>query len=79
MLLGPGHEIREQERNQEGGGHSTTNKSICPITMNGSMMAMHEGKKGAFWRKGGGVIGVRWLLSQERRKGKAASSMVVFL
>ena len=33
----------------------------------------------AFGGKGGGVIGVRWLLSYERRKGKTASSMVVFL
>ena len=33
----------------------------------------------AFWGKGGGVIRVRWLPSYERRKGKAASSMVVFL
>ena len=32
-----------------------------------------------FWGKGGGVIRVRWLFSYERRKGQAASSMVVFL
>ena len=35
--------------------------------------------KRAFGGKGGGVIGVRWLLSYERRKGKAASSMLIFL
>ena len=28
---------------------------------------------------GGGVIGVRWLLQQHRRRGKAFSSLVVFL
>ena len=33
----------------------------------------------AFGRKGGGVIGVRWLLQQHRRRGKAFSSLVVFL
>ena len=29
--------------------------------------------------RGGGVIGVRWLLQQHRRRGKAFSSLVVFL
>ena len=33
----------------------------------------------ALGRKGGGVIGVRWLLQQYRRRGKAFSSLVVFL
>jgi len=33
----------------------------------------------AFRGKGGGVIGVRWLLQWNRRRGKTASSMVVFL
>ena len=33
----------------------------------------------AFGRKGGEVIGVRWLLDGGRRRGKAASSLVVFL
>ena len=33
----------------------------------------------AFGRKGGGVIGVRWLLQGYRRRGKAFSSLVVFL
>ena len=33
----------------------------------------------AFGGKGGGVIGVRWLLHYSRRRGKAASSLVVFL
>ena len=32
-----------------------------------------------FGGKGGGVIGVRWLLRYSRRRGKAASSLVVFL
>ena len=32
----------------------------------------------AFGTKGGGVIGVRWLLKDSRRWGKAASSLVVF-
>ena len=33
----------------------------------------------AFGRKGGEVIGVRWLLQQYRRRGKAFSSLVVSL
>ena len=33
----------------------------------------------AFRGKGGGVIGVRWLLHYSRRRGKTASSLVVFL
>ena len=33
----------------------------------------------AFGGKGGGVIGVRWLLQWNRRKGKTASSIVVYL
>ena len=33
----------------------------------------------AFGGKGGGVIGVRWLLHYSRRRGMAASSLVVFL
>ena len=33
----------------------------------------------AFGRKGGGVIGVRWLLQGYRSRGKAFSSLVVFL
>ena len=33
----------------------------------------------AFRGKGRGVIGVRWLLSLERRRGKATSSLVVYL
>ena len=32
----------------------------------------------AFGGKGGGVIGVRWLLHYSRRRGKTASSLVVF-
>ena len=32
----------------------------------------------AFGTKGGGVIGVRWLLKGSRRWGKAASLLVVF-
>ena len=32
----------------------------------------------AFGRRGGGVIGVRWLLQGYRRRGKASSSLVVF-
>ena len=33
----------------------------------------------AFGRRGGGVIGVRWLLQGYRRRGKAFSSLVVFV
>ena len=33
----------------------------------------------AFRGKGGGVIGVRWLLQWNRRRGKATSSLVVYL
>ena len=33
----------------------------------------------AFGGKGGGVIRVRWLLHYSRRRGKTASSLVVFL
>ena len=33
----------------------------------------------AFGGKGGGVIGVQWLLHYSRRRGKTASSLVVFL
>ena len=33
----------------------------------------------AFGGQGGGVIGVRWLLHYSRRRGMAASSLVVFL
>lgn len=35
--------------------------------------------KNAFHGKGGEVIGVRWLLSRNRRRGKGASSLVVVL
>ena len=33
----------------------------------------------AFGRRGGGVIGVRWLLQRNRRRGKTFSSLVVFV
>ena len=33
----------------------------------------------AFRGKGGGVIGVRWLLHWSKRKGKTTSSLVVYL
>ena len=33
----------------------------------------------AFRGKGGGVIGVRWLLYWSKRKGKTTSSLVVYL
>ena len=33
----------------------------------------------AFGRRGGGVIGVRWLLQDYRSRGKAFNSLVVFV
>ena len=40
---------------------------------------MYTGGGKSIREEGGGVIGVRWLLQQYRRRGKAFSSLVVFL
>ena len=45
----------------------------------GPMTAKLREVERAFGKKGGGVIGCRWLLQLNRRKGKTSSSMVVFL
>ena len=52
---------------------------VHKVAMTGPMLPIICEIERAFWGKGGGVIGVRWLLSYERSKGKAAGSMIVFL
>ena len=49
------------------------------VACHGPWQAHIQEVERAFGRKGGGVIGVRWLLQQHRRRGKAFSSLVVFL
>ena len=49
------------------------------VACHGPWQARIQEVERAFGRKGGGVIGVRWLLQQHRRRGKAFSSLAVFL
>ena len=49
------------------------------VACHGSWQAHIQEVQRAFGRKGEGVIGVRWLLQQHRRRGKAFSTLVVFL
>ena len=60
-------------------GHLAWAYVVHGVTCHGSWQAYIEEVERAFGRKGGGVIGVRWLLQQHRRRGKAFSSLVVFL
>ena len=60
-------------------GHLANGYVVQGVATAGPMLHQIREVERAFWGKGGGVIEVRWLLSYERRKGKAASSMVVFL
>ena len=60
-------------------GHLARGYVVHGVPTSGPMLPKIREVERAFWGKGGGVIGVIWLLSYERRKGKAASSMVVFL
>ena len=60
-------------------GHLARGYVVHGVATTGPMLPKIQEVERAFWGKGGGVIGVRGLLSYERRKGKAASSMVVFL
>lgn len=49
------------------------------VRCRGPMTHKIQEVKSAFGSKGGEVIGVRWLLHWSRRRGKNASSLVVFL
>ena len=60
-------------------GHSARAFVLHGVACLGPMAAkIREGER-AFGKKGGGVIGCRWLLQWNRIKGKTSSSMVVFL
>ena len=60
-------------------GHLARGYVVYGVATTGPMLLKIREVEKAFWWKGTGVIGVRWLLSYERMKGKAASSMGVFL
>ena len=60
-------------------GHLARSYVVHGVATTGPMLPKIREVEIAFWGKAGVVIGVRWLLRYERRKGKAASSMVVFL
>ena len=60
-------------------GHLVKGSVVHGVAMRGPMLPKIQQVERGFWGKGGGVIGVRWLLSYDRRKGKAVSSKVVFL
>ena len=49
------------------------------IACSGPRTQKIQGVERAFVRRGGGVIGVRWLLQGYRRRGKTFSSLVVFV
>ena len=49
------------------------------IACNGPWTQKIQEAERAFGRRGGGVIGVRWLLQGYRRRGKMFSSLVVFV
>ena len=60
-------------------GHLARAYVVDVVACHGSWQVhIHEVER-AFGRKGCGVIGVRWLLQQHRRRGKAFSALVVFL
>ena len=60
-------------------GHLARAFVVHGVACHGPWQARIQEVERAFERKGGGVIGVRWLLQQHRRRGKAFSSLVVFL
>ena len=70
---------KDNKGNNQPHGHLARGYVVHGVAISGPMLPKIREVERAFWGKGGGVIGVRWLLSYERRKGKAASSMVVFL
>ena len=60
-------------------GHSAKAIVLHGVARLGPMAAKIREVERAFRKKGGGVIGCRWLLQWNRRKRKTSSSMVVFL
>ena len=60
-------------------GHLALAYVVHGVKCHGSWQAYLQEVERAVGRKGGGVIGVQWLLQQHRRRGKAFSSLVVFL
>ena len=60
-------------------GHLARAFVVHGVGCHGPWQARIQEVERAFGRKGEGVIGVRWLLQQHRRQGKAFSSLVVFL
>ena len=60
-------------------GHLARAYVVHVVACHGSWQVHIQEVERAFGRKGGGVIGVRWLLQQHRRRGKAVSLLVVFL
>ena len=60
-------------------GHLSRAYVLYGVVCHGFWQAHIQEVERAFGRKGGGVIGVRWLLQQHRRRRKAFSSLVVFL
>ena len=60
-------------------GHLERDYLVHGLATAGPMLPKIREVERVFRGKGGGVIRVRWLLSYERRKGKAVRSMVGFL
>ena len=60
-------------------GHLTGAYVVHGVACHGSWQAHIQKVERVFGRKRGGVISVRWLVQQHRRRGNAFSSLVVFL
>ena len=60
-------------------GHLARGYMVHGVATTGPMLPNIQEVEKVLWGKGRGVIGVRWLLSHDRRTGKVASSIVVFL
>ena len=58
-------------------GHLAQAYLVHGVACVGSWQANIQEVETSFGRKGGGVIGVRWLLQQHRRRERAFSSLVV--
>ena len=60
-------------------GHLVRGYVVHGVAITGPMLSKIREVERTFWGNGAGVFGVKWLLNYDRRKGKAASSMVIFL
>ena len=60
-------------------GHSAKAFVMHGVACLGPMTVTIREVERAFGKKRGGVIGCRWLLQWNRRKGKTSSSIVIFL